>query len=913
MIDDSLLTNSANLLNPSVNPSSTDLGSSLEAPDIITPQSALNTQPSVGFSQDVLEIEAAGVNGNLIPANPLVLPTSAEPFILDAANSATEPLASSTDLLTGQSHFDSGVFTVGSKGEVSIDFLFDGGKYQGELAIFNWSGMDKFDPDSKEFIQEAAHRALSNSELGYVVMSDASEGARFSGKLPYEANFNSGDYQGVKTFSLNPGTQFGVMVVPNGTVQQVYDNPKVGGAMRPLFSLETANPKNAFHMAQFSSDIGEGNTFGFETLRIDTGSDRDYNDIVFQVRGATGQAAQLDDVIASNRDWRKTNTGQALLAYAQPYITPTEAAVTPNNSSVIPTAKVDPINFQFPQSAQPLVGIIDTGFSANNPDLNYSRIHLGQDRIDGDANPLLQPGEGNEHGTHVLGIIAAIQDNNMGIDGVNDDASIWVGRAVGSGQWAESLIEFVDAAKASHQPNAVITLSFDLTEVNPDGSVTTRYDLTSQEWEALEYARQNGVIIVAAAGNESGEMSALGQASQVFDNIMTVGAAENFDRFVSYSQGVDRAEYSSYGAGLNILADGGTPENPALSTVGDDLGTMAGTSVAAARVTGALSQVWAANPKLNYLQVIEILKSTATDLNVPNADPETGAGLLNSVAAVYLAKATTHQAFDPSPIATPPDTWSEPSTASERPTATLFRGKYYDWVSYTVQPGDTLSQIALNTLGNGSAPYYSLIAKHNGIANPQFLQVGQQIQVPSQVSAPTQFMNQHYNWVSYTIQSGDTLSGIAQTTMGNGSAPYYNFIAQKNNIADPSLIFPGQQILVPVEASAPTNSAPQPTPTPQPLPNPGGSGPGNLLNLPTAQQRQTLGINPQSSSYRSGGNKFAAVNGTGGTYLWCTDYAFGRALEKGLIQGGSGIGGAIRGNAGAWDNNVISAGYGSRV
>jgi surface antigen len=83
--------------------------------------------------------------------------------------------------------------------------------------------------------------------------------------------------------------------------------------------------------------------------------------------------------------------------------------------------------------------------------------------------------------------------------------------------------------------------------------------------------------------------------------------------------------------------------------------------------------------------------------------------------------------------------------------------------------------------------------------------------------------------------------------------------------------------------------------------------------LPVAQQKQTLGIDSQSSYYQSSGNKFAAVNGTGETYLWCTDYAFGRALEKGLIQGNSGIGGAIRGNAGDWDNNVISAGYADRV
>ena len=40
------------------------------------------------------------------------------------------------------------------------------------------------------------------------------------------------------------------------------------------------------------------------------------------------------------------------------------------------------------------------------------------------------------------------------------------------------------------------------------------------------------------------------------------------------------------------------------STVGESTGLMAGTSVAAAQVTGAISQVWAANPLLNYQQVL---------------------------------------------------------------------------------------------------------------------------------------------------------------------------------------------------------------------------------------------------------------------------------------------------------------------
>jgi subtilisin family serine protease len=115
-----------------------------------------------------------------------------------------------------------------------------------------------------------------------------------------------------------------------------------------------------------------------------------------------------------------------------------------------------------------------------------------------------------------------------------------LGRATGSGNWHQSLIEFVDAAKASKQPNAVVNLSFDLTQINPDGTQTTRHKLTAEEKSALKYAQDNNILIVAAAGNQGDLASALGQASTEFDNIITVGASENNNR----------SAYSSYGEGL---------------------------------------------------------------------------------------------------------------------------------------------------------------------------------------------------------------------------------------------------------------------------------------------------------------------------------------------------------------------------
>jgi Subtilase family/Domain of unknown function (DUF4114)/Bacterial pre-peptidase C-terminal domain/LGFP repeat len=931
----------------------------------------------------------------------------------------TKELDSSTKKeIVAANSFTSGTFVVDSTGKVGIDYLLDGGLYRGQLAIISLKGMEKFVPGSKEFIKEAAARAMSNSEKGHIVIDDLSEGARFSGNLP-EGNFNEGAYLGVKTFAMTPGDEFGIMIVPNDTFKFLSDYPNFGGDKRPLFSMVTANPNEAFHLGQIADINGEGNTFAMEDMRFDAGSDKDYNDITFQVRGAKGKAPLMDSLVNPDKDWRQTDLGKAVIAYATPYITPepetkpnlegevsdiiddleneilnpstseketprdtesaadtekdtqdsgideiismppskteekakdsasnsgespqvetkdqveanpttvptadkdaavdstekspvektlvstevtevkdkvTEAPATTNVSDkstietevaatitekvevkpeVLPaeskvkeeskptlvmevektetpqvvvtenpvesvkesqptvavepkeTAEVKPslpvkqtdldtmpvtttnkgeesqtkeiisespavsdvvipkdslptlpiadesiendsttaenpppsidlvptgseidyslpasliarlesmkqsltnlesaddpsgnssnetliarlesvvqklmtvnestpvsdrtvtlvdrleetvdrliippiqpplpsietAQFDFPATNQPIIGVIDTGFAGNNPDIDYSRITWGQDKVDGDADPRIEPGKGNEHGTHVLGIIAATQNNGVGIDGVNEKAPIWAGRAIGSGKWAESLVEFVNTAIESNQPNAVVNLSLDLTQVNPDGSVTTRYEFTPEERSAIEYARQHNVLLVVAAGNDGGVMSVLGQASQEFDNIITVGAAQRVNDEIALSKAYDRSDYSSYGRGLDIVAPGGTVGNPELSTVGDGVGTMAGTSVATAKVTGAISQVWAANPSLSYRQVIQIIKDTATDLKTPNWDDETGVGLLNMVAAVAWAEATRGEVYNPTPWVTP-GTWS---------------------------------------------------------------------------------------------------------------------------------------------------------------------------------------------------------------------------------------------------------------
>ncbi len=234
--------------------------------------------------------------------------------------------------------FVSGVFQVDAAGhgDIAIDYLHDGGSYRGELAIVSLDGMESLKPGSTEFIQEAARRAMSDSTLGHIVIHDATEGAKFNGKYAWEGNYNRGEYLGPKTVHMEAGSQFFVMLVPNGTVQQVLDNPQITGDKRPLFSLAAANPIAGLQFGQIGDVTGDGHTFAMEDQRVDKRTDRDYNDIVFHVKGATGSAPLLDSIINSQKDWRGTEVGHQLIDFVKTFDAAPAIAAVIEPISVIP-------------------------------------------------------------------------------------------------------------------------------------------------------------------------------------------------------------------------------------------------------------------------------------------------------------------------------------------------------------------------------------------------------------------------------------------------------------------------------------------------------------------------------------------------------------------------------------------------
>lgn len=264
------------------------------------------------YDYNDMVFQLTGAEGNGIPALCETIATSKDWSETAIGKQITDYASRST--------FNSGVFRVDDSGQVGVDYLYDGGWYQGEMAIFSLKGMEGLQVDSYEFVQEATRRALSGSSQGHIVIKDRTEDAKFTSKLIWEDSFNGRSYQGVKTYSMNAGEDFAVMLVQNSTIQELaYDVTKMWSGNRlPIFSIPQANIGAPSNIRQIVDVTGKGDTFGMEDVRTDweSLSDKDYNDMVFRFTGAKGVAPLMDNNVNPERDWRNSSVGQELVQYA---------------------------------------------------------------------------------------------------------------------------------------------------------------------------------------------------------------------------------------------------------------------------------------------------------------------------------------------------------------------------------------------------------------------------------------------------------------------------------------------------------------------------------------------------------------------------------------------------------------------
>jgi len=183
------------------------------------------------------------------------------------------------------------------------------------MGIYSLEGMTAYTPGSAAYIQEAARRVLTSTSQGYLAISDFTEGAKNSNKLATDGLFNNGAYKGVQSFKMGKEAKFGFVLIPNGTFWEVYNNPNAAGSKRALFSNANANPTQAINGgAQLADITGDCKVFGWEDQRLDSNSDRDYNDIIFRLIGAESDAVNYKTVANSAKSILKDAAYPAIIS-----------------------------------------------------------------------------------------------------------------------------------------------------------------------------------------------------------------------------------------------------------------------------------------------------------------------------------------------------------------------------------------------------------------------------------------------------------------------------------------------------------------------------------------------------------------------------------------------------------------------
>ena len=253
-------------------------------------------------------------------------------------------------------------------------------------------------------------------------------------------------------------------------------------------------------------------------------------------------------------------------------------------------------------SSEVIIGIVDSGLDTSHPEFS-GRIVYPRDEVDDDYTPQ----DNCTHGTHVAGIAAAQGNNSTGVAGLAWNVKILPVRVMSYCSATEMDI-YNGIHWAVDHGGKIINLSLG---GGYSGSCESYYPTMSS---AVQYALDQGVLVVAAAGN-AGNSSILCPAAM--NGVMAVGSTDANDA---------RSWFSNYGPQLDIAA----PGSSIYSTIPGGYGYKDGTSMATPYVTGLAALLWSLDPSLIRDQVRNIIETTADDLGAAGWDQYFGWGRINA-------------------------------------------------------------------------------------------------------------------------------------------------------------------------------------------------------------------------------------------------------------------------------------------
>lgn len=254
---------------------------------------------------------------------------------------------------------------------------------------------------------------------------------------------------------------------------------------------------------------------------------------------------------------------------------------------------------------QVIVAVLDTGVQSNHPDLK-GKIITGINLIDEEA----EPDDDVGHGTHVSGIIGATVNNGEGVAGLswyNKIMPIKVLDSSGAGSTysvAQGIIWAVDHGAK------VINMSLG------------NYAEADFLHDAIKYAYERDVVMIAASGNDNTERPGYPAA---YPEVFAV-AATNSNK--------EKASFSNYGNYIDVAAPG---DSIASTYPGSQYAALSGTSMASPHVAALAGLIRSVNPELTNVEVMEIMRKSANDLGAKGKDDYFGYGEIDVDKALRAA------------------------------------------------------------------------------------------------------------------------------------------------------------------------------------------------------------------------------------------------------------------------------------
>jgi thermitase len=249
------------------------------------------------------------------------------------------------------------------------------------------------------------------------------------------------------------------------------------------------------------------------------------------------------------------------------------------------------------------IAILDTGVDSTHPDL-VDRTLRGYNFIDDN----LITDDAHSHGTACAGIIAGKGTGTGSMKGIAPGAWIMPVKVMDAEGKGSSFTVVEGIVYAVENGADVINISLG---TMGDAEIVR---------DAVLYAKQKDVLVIAAIGND-GEENALLPAG--YQDVVCVGAVDAHD---------NRAPFSNYNVVLDIVAPG-----VAVYTTAPDKKHMqfTGTSAAAPFVTGVAAALRSLYPHDSAEEIRERILNGADDLGYPGRDPYYGEGLVNLKRAAY--------------------------------------------------------------------------------------------------------------------------------------------------------------------------------------------------------------------------------------------------------------------------------------